>query len=195
MRVGESWCGWVGRFTPLHPPSAGAIYPPFEGENSRSRPQRVALDVQPLVKSSFSEAKVSPNDVLILSPPTEYLRIAFFFFGGGQRRWPVRVLTPDRVRKLLGVWRGGGGSPGQSPGPRGRDPWAPHDALNILNIHNWGKNNFQKKIAHQLRPPISQGPTRRSGRGSKIFFVFFTHFLNSPHNSEYFEWVDPTFSI
>ena len=35
----------------------------------------------------------------------------------------------------------------------------PHDALIILNIHNWGKI-FSKKIAHQLtQAPTSQGPT------------------------------------
>ena len=50
-----------------------------------------------------------------------------------------------------------------------------HDALIILNIHRWGKI-FSKKIAQQLRLPISQGPARRSGQGSKCFFVFFIHF-------------------
>ena len=51
----------------------------------------------------------------------------------------------------------------------------PHDALIILNIHNWGKN-FCKKFL-----PINSGSHRpRSdpevGLGSKSFFVFFIHF-------------------
>ena len=54
-----------------------------------------------------------------------------------------------------------------------------HDALIILDIHNWGKKKFQKKIAHQL----SHGPTRRSGR--ELNFVLCFHpSLNSTQNSE-----------
>ena len=49
----------------------------------------------------------------------------------------------------------------------------PHDALIILNIHNWGKKNFRKKFCPLAEAPISQGPTRRSGRGSKFFLCFF----------------------
>ena len=62
----------------------------------------------------------------------------------------------------------------------------PHDALIILNIHNWGKN-FSKKIAHQLRLPSAK--VRPRGRvGVKILFCVFHPFLNSPPNSEYFEY-------
>ena len=46
----------------------------------------------------------------------------------------------------------------------------PNDALIILSIHKWGKENFQKKIAHKLRLPSAKGPTRRSGRGQSVFF-------------------------
>ena len=78
---------------------------------------------------------------------------------------PVQILDPNRVRKLLGVWKGGGGGGGggrwvgRSAGgvPRG---WSvgtqtyipqndPHDALIILNIHKWGKNFFRKTIAQR----------------------------------------------
>ena len=47
----------------------------------------------------------------------------------------------------------------------------PHDALIILNIHNWGKNFFSiNSGSHQPRsdPEV--------GLGSKSFFVFFVHF-------------------
>ena len=62
----------------------------------------------------------------------------------------------------------------------------PHDTLIILNMHKWGKKFF-KKICPSTRAPINQGPTRRPGRGQK-FFCAFQPFLNSPQNSEYFEY-------
>ena len=40
---------------------AGVIYPPFFGGHSRSIPQSVILDVQPLVKSLFCPIRASPN--------------------------------------------------------------------------------------------------------------------------------------
>ena len=51
----------------------------------------------------------------------------------------------------------------------------PHDALIILNIHNWGKKNFQKKLpisscSHQPRSNL------KVRSGVKFFSVFFTHF-------------------
>ena len=77
------------------------------------------------------------------------------FWQGGR---PVQILDPNRVQKLLGVWRGGGGGGvGGSAGvPRGGSVGTPtyipqndpHDALIILNTHKWGKKNFQKKSAH-----------------------------------------------
>ena len=61
----------------------------------------------------------------------------------------------------------------------------PHDALIILNIHNWGKK-FSKKFAHQLGLPSAK--VRRGGQiRVKILFCVFHPFLNSPQNSEYFE--------
>ena len=46
-------------------------------------------------------------------------------------------------RSAAGVPRGGSvGTPKYIPQ---KDP---HDALIILNIHKWGKKNFQKKFAH-----------------------------------------------
>ena len=76
---------------------------------------------------------------------------------------PVQILDPNRVRKLLGAWRGGeGGGGGRWVGrsatgvPRGGSVGTPtyipqndpHDALVILNIHKRGKTNFQEKFAH-----------------------------------------------
>ena len=61
-----------------------------------------------------------------------------------------------------------------------------HDALIILNIHNWGKF-FSKKFANQLRLPLAK--VRPGGRvGVKIFFCVFHPFLNSPQNSKYFQY-------
>ena len=57
----------------------------------------------------------------------------------------------------------------------------------ILNIHNWKKKIFTK-ICPSTQAPISQGPTRRTGRGHKILFCGFHRFLNSPQNSELFEY-------
>ena len=75
---------------------------------------------------------------------------------------------------------GGGGTPTYTPQSD------PHDALIILNIHSWGKF-FQKKFAHQLRLPSAK--VRPRGRvGVKILFCVFHPFLNSPQNSEYFEY-------
>ena len=50
-----------------------------------------------------------------------------------------------------------------------------HDALIILNIHNWGKIFFRKKLpisssSHQPRSNLEVGWR------VKIFSVFFTHF-------------------
>ena len=97
------------------------------------------------------------------------------------------------MRKLLGVWRGGGGSwvgrsaAGSLEGGGGVQ-WVPqhtpqndpHDALIILNIHKWGKKYFQKNL------PIGSGKVRRGGQVRvKKFFCIFQTFLNAAQNSEY----------
>ena len=65
-----------------------------------------------------------------------------------------------------GVGGGGGGSAGQLPGSRGgrgsvgttyKPQNDPHDALIVLNIHNWGKIFFRKNCP-SAQAPISQGP-------------------------------------
>ena len=61
----------------------------------------------------------------------------------------------------------------------------PHDTLIILNTHKWGKKFF-KKNCPPTQAPISQGPTRRPGRGQNP--CAFQPFLYSPQNSEYFEY-------
>ena len=50
----------------------------------------------------------------------------------------------------------------------------PHDALIIWNVHNWGKKISEKNFP-LAQAPISQRPTRRSGRGSIFLCMFFTH--------------------
>ena len=57
--------------------------------------------------------------------------------GGGGGRWVGQ--------SAAGVPGGGGGSVGTPTYIPQNDP---HDALIILNIHKWGKKNFQKKFAH-----------------------------------------------
>ena len=51
----------------------------------------------------------------------------------------------------------------------------PHDALIILNIHNWGTKVFQKNL------PISSGShqPRSDPEVRSIFFCVFDPFLNS----------------
>ena len=56
-----------------------------------------------------------------------------------------------------------------------------HDALIMLNIHNW------EKFAHQLRLPSAK-VRPRGWVGVKILSCVFHPFLNSPQNSEYFEY-------
>ena len=99
---------------------------------------------------------------------------------------PVQIPDPNRVRKLLGVWRGVGGggglggSAGQPPGsleggsvgdPTYIPQHDPHDTLISLNIHKWVKFFF-RKICPLAQAPISQGQTRRSGQGSELFLCF-----------------------
>ena len=108
--------------------------------------------------------------------------------GEGARGAACLNSRPQPGAKTFGGLEGGGvgGLAGQPPGSPGAGSVGtatyppqndPHDALIILNIHNWGKKNCPLAQA-----PISQGPTSRSGRGS-IFFLCF-----SPQNSEYFEY-------
>ena len=52
------------------------------------------------------------------------------FVKGGR---PVRILTPNRVRKLLGFLRGGGGFVGTPTYIPQNDP---HDTLITLKLHN-----------------------------------------------------------
>ena len=104
----------------------------------------------------------------------------------------------DLLRKNFGVWRAGGGWwVGRSAArvPRGGSVGTPtyipqndpHDALIILNIQKWGKKNFQEKFAHWLRLPPAKVRPGGQVRDQKFFCVFQT-FLNSPQNSEYFEY-------
>ena len=63
----------------------------------------------------------------------------------------------------------------------------PHETLIILNIHKWGEKIFRKNL------PISSGSHQpRSDlevrSGVKKFFCVSQTFLNSPQNSEYFEY-------
>ena len=97
---------------------------------------------------------------------------------------PVQILTPNRVRRLLGVRRGGveggrwvGRSAAGVPGGGSVDTptYIPqndsHDALMFLNIHKWDKKFGFKKFAHQLRHPSA----KKVGSGVKLSFEFFTH--------------------
>ena len=68
--------------------------------------------------------------------------------------------------------RGGGVTPTNVPQ---NDP---HDALIILDTHEFGEN-FSKKICPSAQASISHSATRRSGR-VKIFFCVFHPLLNSP---------------
>ena len=55
--------------------------------------------------------------------------------GFAQEGRPVQILDPSRVRKLLGVWRGGGvgGSAGQQPGSLEGGQWVPqHTYLKMI---------------------------------------------------------------
>ena len=98
--------------------------------------------------------------------------------GGGRGDPPHPLVDPNlggrRVGRSAPGSRGGGGG-----GAVGTPTYAPqndpHDTLIILNIHNWGKQFFSKKLpinsgSHQPR----SDPEVRSG--SKSFFVFFIHF-------------------
>ena len=82
------------------------------------------------------------------------------------------------MRKLLGVWRGGGdrwfgrsatgvpawgGGGGVGGCPNIHND--PCDVLIILNIHKWGKKNFQKKFAHQLKLPSANVRPGGQARG------------------------------
>ena len=61
----------------------------------------------------------------------------------------------------------------------------PHDALIILNIHNWGKKIFRKNL------PISSGSHQpRSDLEVRlgVKFCVFHPFLNSPRHSEHFKY-------
>ena len=73
-------------------------------------------------------------------------------------------------RSSAGLPGGGGGTPTYIPQ---NDL---HDALIILNIHKWGLNIFQKKIAHQLRLPSAKIQPGGGVGGRTPFFVFFSHF-------------------
>ena len=107
--------------------------------------------------------------------------------GGGP---PPPLVDPN----LGGRWVGrsaaglpGGGGGGRSVGTPTYIPQNdPHHTLLILDMHKWGKI-FSKKIAHQLTLPSAK--VRPGGRvGVKILFCAFPPFLNSPQNSDYFEY-------
>ena len=113
----------------------------------------------------------------------QIVRMPLAALGGGglQGGRPVQILDPSRVRRLLGVRRGGGvgGSAGQPSGYSGGGGSVgtptyipqndPHDALIILNIHNWGNKKFFTKELAKVRPGGQVG-------GQTCFSVFFTHF-------------------
>ena len=61
--------------------SAGVVYPPFLGGHSRSIPQGMIFDVQPLVKSLFYRIRQSPNGFLILRPLSP--ETGYHLWGGG----------------------------------------------------------------------------------------------------------------
>ena len=101
---------------------------------------------------------------------------------------------PQPGAKTFGGLEGeGGGRVGWSGAglPR-RGRWVPQHTylkmipLIIWSIHNWGKK-FSEKICPLAQAPVSQGPTRRSGRG-QFFLCAFQPFVNSPPNSEHFEY-------
>ena len=104
--------------------------------------------------------------------------------GGGRGPLPPPPLVDPNLRV--------GGSGGQPPGPTGGSVGTPthipqndpHDTLIILNMHKWGKIFFQK---NQVRLP---SPNVRPGGWVwvKILFCAFQPFLNSPQNSEHFEY-------
>ena len=60
----------------------GVVYPLFLG-HSRSIPQGMIFDVQPLVKSLFCPIRPTPNGVLILRPLSPKTGYHFFERGGG----------------------------------------------------------------------------------------------------------------
>ena len=101
------------------------------------------------------------------------------------------VAPPPPPRHWLTQTLGVGGSGGQPPGSAGGGGGSvgtptyipqndPHDALIILNIHDWDKKFFQKNL------PINSGSlpsakVRPRGRvGGKILFCVLHPFLNPP---------------
>ena len=75
---------------------------------------------------------------------------------------------PPWLTQTLGVGGWGGQPPGSLGGSVGTPTYIPqndpHDALIILNLHNWDKKNFQKKLpitlgSHQPRsdPEVGSG--------------------------------------
>ena len=61
---------------------AGVVYPPFLGGHSRSIPQGMILDVQPLVKSLFCPIRQSPNGFFDSEASIPQNWISPFFDGG-----------------------------------------------------------------------------------------------------------------
>ena len=95
--------------------------------------------------------------------------------GRGQGGWPIRILTPNRVRKLLLVWRGGGGG-----------WWIGRSAAGVPGGGGGGSVGTPTHML-QNRLPIIHHPTCRSGRVKMLFCVFHP-FLISPQNSQWFEY-------
>ena len=139
-------------------------------------------------------------------PPVPTVGVPYVHSLHGGRRQPM--CDPEGCATVLGAvapppppWLtqtlGVGGSGGQPPGSPGEGGSVgtptyipqndPRDTLIILNMRKWGKKIFKKKL------PINSGSHQpRSdpgGRvGVKIFFCAFQLFLNSPQNSQYFEY-------
>ena len=94
------------------------------------------------------------------------------------------MCDPEGCATVLGPVGGGGGGLVGTPTYIPQND--PHDALIVLIIHKWGEK-FSKENCASTQAPICQ--VRPGGRvGVKILFCAFQPFLNSPQNSEYFEY-------
>ena len=90
------------------------------------------------------------------------------------------------------VGRSAAGLPGaEGGGGVGTPTYKPkndyQDKLIFLNTHDWRKKNIQEKFAHQLKLPSTK--VQAGGWvGVKFLLRVFHPILNSPQNSEYFEY-------
>ena len=96
----------------------GAMYPPFGGY-SQSIPQCVILNVYPLVKSSFWETKLSPNDFFNFDPSDPLYLGTAFWHGASGGGGGGRDLLERGGGGGEGVQGRGGGGRGGGPPPLG----------------------------------------------------------------------------